>query len=268
MCTIIALRGVRADYPLVLATNRDEFFARATSGPVRLLDSPSAVGGRDLVAGGTWFGVTQDGLAVGVTNQRTIEGAEPNKRSRGEIVLHALELGTASAVTRYVQNLDGREYNAFNLMWGDAGELFVAYARSGRRELEIEPAPAGIHVLPNDRLDNPDFAKVARARQLIEPLATADLPTLVRGLEVALADGQLPPPEAIRDPGAAARFGPELLRQLAALCVRTPAYGTRSSTITALAPGRVGLYLYADGPPDRTPFVDVLPFYHALPSRS
>ena len=68
-------------------------------------------------------------------------------------MLDALRLGQRDAITRLVQGLDGRDYNAFNLMWGDAEELFVAYAREGRAALEIEAVPAGVHVLPNDRLD-------------------------------------------------------------------------------------------------------------------
>ena len=83
MCSVVVLNGVRADYPVVLATNRDEFYARASSGPQRLLDAPRSVGGRDLVAHGTWAAVTEHGLFVGVTNQRTLAPPDRSKRSRG-----------------------------------------------------------------------------------------------------------------------------------------------------------------------------------------
>jgi uncharacterized protein with NRDE domain len=257
MCTIIALRGLRSDFPLVLATNRDEFYARKTSGPVRLLDAPSTVGGRDLEAGGTWMGVSATGLFVGVTNQRTFVAPDRAKRSRGELVMHALSLGAADDIRRWLARVDSREYNSFNLLFGDARALFAAYGRVSEREIELAPVPEGIHVLPNDRLDAPDFIKVGRARQLLADRTQAPWDELRATLAATLADGLLPPLESLPEPPPGAMFDRALLARFAALCVRTPMYGTRSSTIVALTPGGVGHYLYADGPPDQTEFLDV-----------
>lgn len=268
MCTIIALRGVCADYPLVIATNRDEFYARATSGPGQLLESPRTVGGRDLQAGGTWMGVSEHGVFVGVTNYRSLLVAnDPTRRSRGELVLQALSRSSVAEITRYVQSLDGRAYNSFNLMWGDASALWVAYGRSGERALSLAEVPEGVHVLPNDLLDSPAFESVERAKQLIAPLAGADVATLRAGLQAVLADRTLPRLEDVEEPPPGSRLDRTMLRELAALCVRTPAYGTRSSTVVLLQPGKVGQFWYADGPPDQTPFVDITPlFSDVLPS--
>ncbi|HEY6877595.1 MAG TPA: NRDE family protein [Polyangiales bacterium] len=252
MCTIVAVRGVRPDAPLVLATNRDEFFQRPATGAVRLLDAPPTVGGRDLVAGGTWMGVTRDGLFVGVTNQR---GAprDPDKRSRGELVLEALKLGSVERITDYLTTVQGDAYSPFNLMWGDASALRVGYGRADRRLVEIAEVPTGVHVLPNDRLDSPDFVKVERVNQLLAPFLHADSETFLRGMQAMLADRQLPEVDRLRDE----RLDPALLRQLAAINVSTPHYGTRSSTVVLLQPGGVSAYWVAEGPPDRTPFLEV-----------
>jgi uncharacterized protein with NRDE domain len=257
------MRGVRADCPLILATNRDEFYARESAGPGRLLVHPSTVGGRDLVAQGTWMGVTREGLFVGVTNHRRLEpDAKPGPlRSRGELVLQALALGSVPDITRFVGALDTRQYNAFNLMWGDASALLVGYARDEQRALLIDSVPEGVHVLPNDRLDSPSFAKVARAKELVEPYVAAPLPELTRALQSMLADRRLPELADIPAPPPASQLDRERLRELAALCVRTPLYGTRSSTVVMLAPGRVVQYLFADGAPDQTPFMDVMPLF-------
>lgn len=257
------MRGVRADCPLVLATNRDEFYARHTAGPQRLLDDPSTVGGRDLVAQGTWMGVTREGLFVGVTNHRRLETSErpAPTRSRGELVLRALALGSIDAITRYVGALDAREYNTFNLMWGDASALLVGYARDEQPQVMIESVPDGVHVLPNDRIDSPSFVKVERAKQLLLPHVQAPLPELTRALKAVLSDRSLPALEDIPDPPTNSVFAHGQLRELAALCVRTPTYGTRSSTVVMLAPGRVVQYLFADGPPDQTVFQDVTPLF-------
>lgn len=261
MCTIVALVAQRPDFPLVLATNRDEFYARPTAGPGLLLEAPKAIGGRDLLAGGTWMGVSEAGLFVGVTNQRSSEGRDPSKLSRGELVLASLRLGEPEAIARHLETLDARRYNPCNLMFGTAEALFVAYARADAAPFELVRVAPGLHVLPNDRLDSPDFVKVGRAQALIAPHVDAPFPELAAQLKRALADRLLPELDAIPQGSEEATRPRELLRELAALCVRTPAYGTRSSTVVALAPGRVGHYLYADGPPDQTPFADVTGLY-------
>lgn len=261
MCTIVVLRKVRNDYPLVLATNRDEFYARLSTGPERLLEQPVTVGGRDLVKGGTWMGVTRDGLFVGVTNQRAVVPPDPSKRSRGELVLNALRLGERKAIADFVRSVDAREYNAFNLMWGDAHELFVAYARDDRAALEIELVPEGVHVLPNDRLDSGDFPKVARAQALLAPHVNADYARLEQALKDTLADRDVPALEALPDVPLPKSMDRAFFRQLSALCIRTPLYGTRTSTVVALTPGGVGRYLYAEGAPDQSEFQDVTPLF-------
>ena len=67
MCTIVILRHVHSEWPLVLAANRDEFYGRPTQGPQLLSESPRVVGGRDVERGGTWMGTTDSGLFVGLT---------------------------------------------------------------------------------------------------------------------------------------------------------------------------------------------------------
>ena len=176
-------------------------------------------------------------------------------------MLEALALGEVEAVTRHVRGLDGRDYNAFNLMWGDARSLCVAYAREAQHSLDIHEVPPGLHVLPNDRLDSPSFAKVARARALIEPYLDAPADELMSRLQTALADRRLPPLSEIPEPPSTARVSHARLRELAALCVRSEGYGTRTSTVVAIGPDGTARFDYADGPPDRTSFVDIMGLY-------
>jgi uncharacterized protein with NRDE domain len=261
MCPVLILNQVRSDFPVVLATNRDEFFARAASPAVRLLDAPRAVGGRDLVKGGAWMGVTEQGVFVGVTNQRTSKSPDPAKRSRGELVMEALRAKTPNAIEALLSSVDGRAYNPFNLLFGDAHELKVAYGREQSAALQIETVPPGLHVLPNDRLDCADFPKVARARQLLASDLQAPFEALRDALITTLADRARPALEDVPEPALHPFLTRAMLRELSALCIRTETYGTRSSTIVALAQGRVAHYLYADGPPDRASFADVLGLY-------
>ena len=108
MCTILAFHRVHPDASLVIAANRDEFYARPTA-PPHLLDAERHIyGGKDLQAGGTWLGVTPDGLFVAVTNQRTLTPPDPSRHSRGELVLQALRCTSLAEVRALIASLDVR----------------------------------------------------------------------------------------------------------------------------------------------------------------
>src|SRR5690606_10220142 len=126
--------------------------------------------GIDLAKGGSWMGANERGVFVAVTNQRTYSGADPRRASRGEVVIEALAQPDVASVDALVASLDARDYNSFNLMWGDASALRVGYARSEQRAVEIHELGDGLSVLANDRMGSPEFPKSARAAALVEPL--------------------------------------------------------------------------------------------------
>jgi uncharacterized protein with NRDE domain len=255
MCTLIAFYRVNPTVPLVVAANRDEFYARRASPPALLLASPRAAGGRDEEKGGTWLGATETGLFVGLTNQRVVEPPNRSLRSRGEIVLGALAYRSADEAAAWLRRVDPGLYNPFNLLIGDAHHLLVAYSRSDAPEVEIYHLPPGIWVLPNDRIASPDFPKAGRAEELAKPLAAEpSLPNLLAKLPAVLGDHELPTETSIPPgPSPEAR---NFARRLQALCVHTPAYGTRSAAILAIDEQRVVKYLAAEGPPCTAPFHD------------
>ncbi len=257
MCTIIALHRVRKDLPLVVAANRDEFLDRPASGPRLLQREPPAVGGVDLQAGGTWLAASAAGFFVGLTNQRPTKRRPPAPRSRGELVLEALATGSVAGARRLIETLDGSQHNAFNLMFGDGERLCVAYVRPDRPVdlLELEP---GLHVLANDRMGSPHFPKTERAQSLVEPLVGLPWPELRAGLARVLGDHHKPDPDALEPLPSGLLLPPQVARELQALCIHLPVYGTRSATILALEPGRLLHYLYADGKPCDVGFEDVL----------
>ena len=82
--------------PIVLAANRDELIARPSAPPGVLSESPLIVGGRDLVAGGTWLAVAADGADLRGHQPPSRARARrsrriPSRRSRGEIPLALLD---------------------------------------------------------------------------------------------------------------------------------------------------------------------------------
>jgi uncharacterized protein with NRDE domain len=259
MCTIVALHGLRKDLPLVIAANRDEVYARPSIGPQLLSEHPRVVGGRDARAGGTWMGVTEKRLVVAVTNQRTLTPPAQDRRSRGALVMEALEAGSVAAVDALLRKEDARSFNPFNLIFGDGEQLRVAYARENDPDIAIETLEPGLWVLANDRIGAPEYPKTQRAQDLVKPAVDRPWPELEAALRTMLADHTLPPLEAVPEPNPPSRFTHAFLRELQALCIHTEFYGTRSASIVALAPDRVAHYLFADGPPCTTPFENVTP---------
>lgn len=257
MCTVVAIKNCRSELPLIVAANRDELYARPTVGPRRMHDEPVVVAGLDAHKGGTWMGANALGIFVALTNQRQHEGADESRASRGEVVREALAERDIEGIDAVLGALDGRDYNGFNLLYGDASTLRVAYSRTERAAVEIEDLADGVWVLPNDRIGSPDFPKALRARRLVEPILDNGWPELAGDLRRLLADHERAPIEQLPAPPPGSVFTHEIVHLLSSICVHTPIYGTRSSTLIALSPGRVEHYLYADGPPCEAPFVEI-----------
>lgn len=263
MCTLVILRHLHPEYPLVLAANRDELYARAAADTGLLALAPRVLGGRDLERQGTWMGVNDGGLFVGLTNQRGSAFLDRASRSRGEAVLDALQQTSVEGIERYLDALDAREFLPFNLLYGDARTLRVAYARRESARVHREDVPPGLHVLANDVLDSPALPKVARARELAERAAHLPWPETVRTLHAAMADHTLP--ERAPEPLPQERDHPAFLahaRELQAVCIHTPAYGTRSSALIALEPGRVAHYLAVNTPPCQGDYRELAPLLY------
>jgi len=121
MCLIAFAIGQRADCPLLLAANRDEFWQRPTL-PLAvwaLEQGQTVYAGRDLLAGGTWLGFSAAGRVAMLTNVRDGQ-PERAARSRGELVTRWLA-GPAAVpdVSALLQQTDPSAYNGFNLVLGD-----------------------------------------------------------------------------------------------------------------------------------------------------
>src|ERR1700689_5453564 len=142
MCLILVAWRAHADYPLVLAANRDEFHDRAAA-PAAWWQAPQILAGRDLSAGGTWLGVARDGRFAALTNYRDPALAQRTAPSRGEMVPVQLSL---QQLRRTAGN-----YNAFNLIFSDGERLAVFESVPGDGRV-LGP---GVYGLSNHLLDTP-----------------------------------------------------------------------------------------------------------------
>ena len=241
MCILMVIHRVLPDYPIIVAANRDETYDRPTQGPALLCDAPRIWGGRDERAGGTWMGVNEHGVVVGLTNRRlhAEQEADPDRRSRGMACLEALQGRSAAEAAASLTVQPPQRYNPFNLLVMDHANLvWVAYDD----EPVIRPLQPGLHVLANGDLNDFETVRLRRARKLLQAAEPTDLPALLPFLEQVCRD---------HEPGVQNRE---------TICMHRDAanYGTVSSTVLALpADGREPVYRYAAGHPCQTPYTAV-----------
>jgi uncharacterized protein with NRDE domain len=220
MCLILFANRVVPDAPLIVAANRDEYFARPAAPAALWDDHPTILAGRDLSAGGTWLGVSTTGRFAALTNFRNPATHRRDAPSRGELVSAFLR-GRMSARS-YVQRLarEAKPYNGFCLLAGDGEHLFF-YSNRAEVPLEVEP---GVHGLANHLLDTP-WPKVVKGRAGLDALTGA--PFSIDD-HLALLDDAVPADE--RDPP---RVGVDIERErrLSSLRILSADYGTRCSTV-------------------------------------
>ena len=227
MCTLILLRGVVPGFPLVLAMNRDEFLDRP-SAPPRLWPEIPAVAPVDLRAGGTWFGVGRQGLAVALTNRG--HKPDPAKRSRGALTLDLLRAPSHADALVHLLRFGG-EHNGFNAVLGDRDALSFAFHED--RDVRVSRGHSGVSVLTNAGLDTSE-AKVAAVHERLVGGSFDSLDETLSTLRAALVLHDAP------------------------VCRHETDRGTRSSVVWALsAEGLAASHLlFADGPPCTAPYED------------
>ena len=225
MCLVAVALDAHPRYTLAIAANRDEFHDRAAEPAHWWRDGWLA--GRDLAAGGTWFGVRRDGHWALVTNVR-----EPGKRdalaaSRGGIVTDALSAPAIGAFAQWLAAHGGR-YNGYNLLAGDAR---AAMWQSNRADGPHALAP-GVTGLSNAALGTP-WPKVERLSKAMRAWAATG-EALLDPLLDALADRERVADAKLPSTGVPLDWE----RLLSAPFIVSERYGTRCSTV--LVVGRDG----------------------------
>ena len=245
MCLLVFASRLRDDLPLAVGANRDEQLERPAV-PMEVLRAagPRVLGGRDLLAGGTWLAVSEHGVVAGITNRPLgDEGRDASKRSRGELPLALASATTAgAAVDALVARTRPDDYNPAWLAVADRQALFSIDLTGGEAPAVTEHPP-GLHVFEN-RPPGAETPKVARVCSLLGRLDDLSEDRLVDRLATTLADHEIPE-------GVEERF-----RIAGAACVHGEAYGTRwSGVVTVPAGDARPTVRYADGPPCRVPYV-------------
>src|SRR5258708_10497987 len=181
------------DLPLIVAANRDEHYDRPTTAPSLIETTPKIIAGRDLRAGGTWWGVNSAGLMVGILN-RHLDGQNSlvaDACSRGLLCMELLGCMSSAAAEVFMRHQRAR-YNPFTLLFADKNDAFVSY--NAEQKIINQKLPAGLHVFSSAAEFALHSAKAERAYALFgDPKITArlrrgDLSAAVAALPDALPD--------------------------------------------------------------------------------
>ena len=177
MCTLVVLRRPDHPWPILIASNRDEMDDRPWRPPGRHWpDRPEVVAGMDELAGGTWLGLNDFGVAAGILNRRESLGPDPLLRSRGELVLEALDHVDAVEAARALAAIDACSYRSFNLVIADNRDAFWlrGMGADGDGEIALQPLAVGLSMLTAFDLD--DAVGSARIRLYRPRFAAAPPP--------------------------------------------------------------------------------------------
>jgi uncharacterized protein with NRDE domain len=227
MCVIYFAFLQRDDFPFILLANRDEFYDRPTAPATRWDDAPHIFAGRDLVADGTWLGITDSGRFAAVTNYRD-PSAEKGNRSRGELVAGFLRSDVSAGY--YMNQVQGNaaEYSGFNLIVGEVSSTARELLYFSNRGSSVQRLGPGIYGLSNHLLDT-EWPKLLLGKERFHELLKEEVLPREKFFEL-LADDALAGDAELPETG----IGYEREKLLSAIFIRSPIYGTRSSTILTI----------------------------------
>jgi uncharacterized protein with NRDE domain len=234
VCLIVLGLHAHPRYSLVVAANRDEFLARPSEAAGFWQGSDGLLAGRDLLAGGTWMGVTRSGRFAALTNVRDPRSFDPSAPSRGDLVVRFL--AGAEEPVAHLRRLagEGIRRNGFNLLAAAGGRL-AWFSNAGGGPLEVG---AGVHAVSNALLDTP-WPKVRRSAAGLSRILGRGDDLDPEELFALLADRVPAPDGELPDTGV----GLSAERVLSSPFIAAPGYGTRGSTLLLVEPAGRATFL-------------------------
>jgi uncharacterized protein with NRDE domain len=213
MCIAAFAFGVGPDHQLVFAANRDELHSRPTAAADWWPDAPTILGGRDLLAGGSWVAIDRRGRLAAITNLPQ-ENPQKFRRSRGSLVRDFLSGDETAARFATSFTAMSADFGPCNLLVWDGEEFH--YAGTGVGSARLHP---GIHAISNAPL-GADWPRVHRAQEgLVASLGDSDPEAALLEMLSNGADGATESADAA------------LARRQTEIFIRDARYGTRSSTV-------------------------------------
>jgi len=246
MCLLAIQYQSVSEAPILVASNREEFYERPSAPPAIQSGKPRVLCGTDERAGGTWLGVNQHGMFVAACNRPRLDNSYPS-RSRGTLCRELLRAPSArDARDAAMEELATGRYSGVNYICADLESGWVIH---GGDTLEAVELREGLSIIGACDVNDSRDERVELVRRLLT-LQTLD--SHVKFLAVASK-------VFARTPSSMGR---------ASIVRRDPDRGTVSSTLVSLGKKpRDAIYQYAAGPPDETPYNDFSPFLRDILSR-
>jgi len=193
------------------------------------------------------LGMNDQALIAALMNRKDFLGPAPGKRSRGELVLEALDHVEAKAAASALANLDPDAYRPFNLAVADSKDAYWL-RHGGDGEIQIHAIPPGLHMLSATELDDMGYPRI---RSYLQRFRSAEVP-----------DPQHDHWQAWKDL-LASRTYPAEAGPIAAMNLEELPDGTETVSSALIGvPAYLGFvsqprWLHAEGSPDRFPFEPV-----------
>ena len=246
MCTVIILKRPEQPWPLLIGANRDEMRGRPWLPPARhWQDRPNVVAGMDRLAGGSWLGLNDEGVVAAMLNRMGTLGPQDGKRSRGELVLDALDFADAVDAAESLSHLSASAYRPFNMLIADNRD--AVWLRNDGRSVQALPIPDGLSLLTAFELNDEQDARIRHFRPLFTSAAAPDPDGSDWTSWQTLLSTSAPHGLLDREAGLSFQLD--------------NGFGTRSSALLALpAIERQGVppvFLFAAGPPGQADYLPV-----------
>lgn len=224
MCLILLSWKTHPKYKLIIAANRDEFYARPTAPADYWKDFPNLLAGKDKKAGGTWLGIEKRGRFAAVTNYRDLTKIKEKAVSRGNLTKDYLAgteepLEYLKAVSQHKE-----DYNGFNLLIGNKQSLYY-YSNI---EDQIKELGKGVYGLSNHLLDSA-WPKVETGKEMFKTITRNEV---INTEEIFKLLQNVDQPEDARLPATGVPLSLE--RDLSSIFIKMPEYGTYCSTVILL----------------------------------
>lgn len=246
MCTTVILRRPAHPWPVILGANRDEMLDRPAAPPgAHWPDRPEVIAGLDELAGGSWLGLNAHGVVAAVMNRHGSLGPQAGKRSRGELVLEALDHADAADSARALATLNAAAYRPFNLLIADNRDAFwlAGHGEAGRI-VHVTRIPEGVSMLTAHDLNDPASPRVRHHLPRLRAAPPPDPATGDWSAWAALMASRDGPADAGPE-GAMNILTDRGFGTVSSAFVALPAIGTQDAT---------PVFLFADGRPGEVPY--------------